>query len=400
MTPPVPPHRDIGPPDPGGPGAASSFDVVVAGAGPAGFAAAICATQHGRRVALLDPSGATQEKACGEGLLPAGVAALDRMGVRLPAKAVWPLAGVAYQDDRRRIQAAFASDARALGVKRSLLSAALRARAGALGVTVLRQRLLGLALDEAGVRVRTDAGTLRGHFLVGADGLHSRVRRLAGLELPSRPRAVGWPAWWPAWLRPRLARATPPRRFGLRRHYARAPFSPLIEVYLGDGVEAYVTPVAPDCINLAMLTERPATGWDAHLAAFPALVARLEGVPAGAVAGAGPFWRSVRAVAAGRVALVGDAAGYVDAVTGEGVSLALVAAEAWAASLDAPVPAEAYARAIRPARRHYAWHARLLLACLRRRWLLGPALAALTRCPRLVRGWVRAAVALPEPKSR
>lgn len=373
------------------------FDVLVAGAGPAGLAAAICAAQRGRTVALLDPCGATQHKACGEGLLAAGVAALGRMGVRLPAQAVWPLAGVAYQNERRRVQARFAPDGPALGVARPVLSAALRARAEALGVAFVRGRLLAYALDNAGVRASTDAGTLHAHHLVGADGLHSRVRRLAGLQLPDRSSERTWPSWWPMRLRPRLARAASPRRFGLRRHYARAPFSPFIEVYLGDAIEAYVTPVAPDSITVAVLTERPASGWDAHLAAFPALKARLEGVPAEPVAGAGPFWQPVRAVAAGRVALVGDAAGYVDAVTGEGVSLALVAAEAWAASLEAPAPAKAYARAIRPARRHYAWHARFLLACLRQRWLVAPALATLARCPRLLDGWVRAAVRLPVP---
>lgn len=354
-------------------------DVLVAGAGPAGLAAAICAAQRGLTVTVLDPVGAVQHKACGEGLMPAGVAALARMQVQLPKTACWPLAGVAYRSGRRRVQARFGPREVAFGVARNVLSEALRRRASALGVAFVRGRLRALEGSETGVVATTDAGATHANFLVGADGLHSRTRRLAGLEAPA---------------------AGGPRRFGLRRHFAQAPYSPFIEVYLGAGQEAYVTPVAADRINVAFLTEDPAAGWDAHVNAFPALRARLTGAPADAVAGAGPFWRPTHGIARGRVALVGDAAGYVDAVTGEGVSLALLAAEAWAAALSATAPDRAYARAMRPARRHYAGHARLLLACLRHRWVVAPALVVLGWFPRLLQAWVRAAVTLPAPASR
>ena len=355
---------------------ATKLDVLVAGAGPAGLAAAICAAQRGLTVTVLDPVGAVQNKACGEGLMPAGVAALARMQVQLPERACWPLAGVAYQSGRRRIQARFGPQQVAFGVARNVLSEALRRRASALGVAFVRGRLRALDASETGVVAATDLGAMHASFLVGADGLHSRTRRLAGLEAPA---------------------AGGPRRFGLRRHFTQAPYSPFIEVYLGAGREAYVTPVDANRINVAFLTENPAAGWEAHVDAFPTLRARLTGPPADAVAGAGPFWRPTHGIARGRVALVGDAAGYVDAVTGEGVSLALLAAEAWAAALPATAPDRAYARAMRPARRHYAGHARLLLACLRHRWLVEPALVVLGWFPRLLQAWVRAAVTLPAP---
>jgi len=94
-------------------------------------------------------------------------------------------------------------------------------------------------------------------------------------------------------------------------------------VHWSGGAEAYVTPVAGDLVGVAVLSAVRRT-YDEHLALFGRLAERLRGRPAvTAVRGAGPFRRRARALRAGRVLLVGDAAGYVDALTGEGVSLAV-----------------------------------------------------------------------------
>ncbi len=89
--------------------------------------------------------------------------------------------------------------------------------------------------------------------------------------------------------------------------------------------EAYVTPVADDCVGIAILTSRQGR-FEQHLDAFPALRELTDGHPHEPDRAAGPLRQRVRGRVAGRVLLVGDAAGYVDALTGEGLGLAFAAA--------------------------------------------------------------------------
>ena len=118
--------------------------------------------------------------------------------------------------------------------------------------------------------------------------------------------------------------------------------------------EAYVTPVADDTVGVAVLssTRKP---YDEHLAAFPALLERLDGAEhASQTRGAGPLRQGARRRTAGRVLLVGDAAGYVDALTGEGVSLALGQAAAAVRAVADGDPA-AYDAEWRRLTRRYRW---------------------------------------------
>jgi flavin-dependent dehydrogenase len=124
-------------------------------------------------------------------------------------------------------------------------------------------------------------------------------------------------------------RAPRRRRFGVRRHYRLDPWTDLVEVHWGDGVEAYVTPVAADEVGVAMLWGGGGEGFDALLARFPELQARLTTAPVVSHdRGAGPFRQRARAMARGRVVLIGDAAGYLDAISGEGLGLSFQQAEA------------------------------------------------------------------------
>jgi flavin-dependent dehydrogenase len=133
-----------------------------------------------------------------------------------------------------------------------------------------------------------------------------------------------------------------------------APWTDLVEVHWTPGAEAYVTPVAPDIVGVALLFAKPvpdgppdaaAGDFAARLAAFPALLDRLGGaVPASTVRGAGPMRQDARRRVDGRVLLVGDASGYVDALTGEGISVGLAQAAALAACLADGRPAD-YERA-------------------------------------------------------
>jgi flavin-dependent dehydrogenase len=87
-----------------------------------------------------------------------------------------------------------------------------------------------------------------------------------------------------------------------------------------------VTPVADDCVGIAVLSSTRG-GFDRHFGAFGELRDRTHGYAHGQDRAAGPMRQRVRTRTSGRVLLVGDAAGYVDALTGEGMGLAFGAAE-------------------------------------------------------------------------
>jgi flavin-dependent dehydrogenase len=177
-----------------------------------------------------------------------------------------------------------------------VLHSALSARAAELGVERVTARVERLEQDADGV----SAGGIRGSWLFGADGLHSTVRRLAGLE-PGAPSAR--------------------RRFGITRHFAVAPWSDLIEIHWAPRAEVYVTPLAPDLVGVSLLGA-PRTDFDETIAGIPALASRLRGLSSSTgLKGAGPFRQRASAPSRGRVLLVGDASGYVDAITGEGLRL-------------------------------------------------------------------------------
>jgi flavin-dependent dehydrogenase len=346
-------------------------DLVVVGGGPAGLAVAIAAALRGLEPVVLERRALPADKACGEGILPAGVKALEALGVRphLDPASVSPLRAV------RWIDGALAAEARlprpgGLGVRRTALSAALAGRARALGVDVRAGVPVRSHRRRASdVVVETGAGEVRGRLLVAADGLASAVRRREGLDLP--------------------AGAAP--RFGVRRHFACAPWSDGVEVHFGEGVEAYVTPAGPGRVGVAFLCEDAARRpHEQLLRRFPALAGRLGGAPHDSpAAGAGPLARRAAARTADRLVLVGDAGGYVDAITGEGLSLAfegaLALAQALPGALARGAPREALLAWEKGEERRfarYATTARIVLGLARRPAARRHALAFLGRHPR------------------
>lgn len=292
--------------------------VVVVGAGPAGLATAICAAQRGLSVQVFDKQRHPIDKACGEGLLPSGLAALERMGAlrHLDRNESAAFDAIVYVQQGTRAEGKLPAPG-GLGVRRLALSAALKARALELGVVV--HEATGIRSHEvtsAGVALQTDTGDVTADVLIGADGLHSPTRERAGLS----------------------AGVAPLRRFGLRRHVQVTPWGRAVEVHFSRGLEAYVTPAGLQRVGIAFLWEAGAVEGDvtfeALLAHFPALEAQVRGRPFDSTArGAGPLWQRVKQLVAPRLALVGDAAGYVDAITGEGMTQAFEGAEALAAVL-------------------------------------------------------------------
>ncbi len=202
-------------------------DAVVVGGGPAGLAFAAFAAERGLDVLVLERREGPLDKACGEGLLPAGVRALEPLGIlaRVDAADRALLRAIRWID-------AVAGEARlalpppgGVAIRRTALSAALLERAREAGAEV-RQ---GAAVVRH--RRRSDAIVAEGPFgeaaarvLVAADGLNSPTRRREGLALP-----------------PRL-----PARYGIRRHFAVSPWSEEVEVHFGERTEAYVWPSGPE----------------------------------------------------------------------------------------------------------------------------------------------------------
>jgi len=299
------------------PGPQVDVDVLVAGAGPVGLATALMAARAGFEVAVVEPRLDPVDKACGEGLMPAAVAALHRLGVEPAGRAFH---GIAYVDARTgRCARAKFSGGPGLGVRRTELHQLMAAAADAAGV----QRIPGSVHDIRQVGNEVLAAGYRARWLVAADGLHSTVRRELGLDRPSPGRP----------------------RYGLRRHFAVAPWTDLVQVHWADDAEAYVTPVSDAVVGVAVLTGVRGITFDQWLQRFPVLAARLAGAqPVSAVRGAGPLGQGSARRVAGRVLLVGDAAGYVDALTGEGISVGMAQAQAAVTCLAAGDP-DAYERA-------------------------------------------------------
>lgn len=357
-------------PEPPGGSGRDVLDVLIVGGGPAGLATAIAARLAGLSTLVVDRARPPLDKACGEGLMPDAAARLAELGVRVPPGASLAFRGIRYVDGDLAAEGVFPGGGSGLGVRRLALHEALVRRAEEVGVE-LRWGVAVEGLSEGGegneggiaTGITTGDGVLAARFLVGADGLRSRVRRWAGLDGPAQPAGS--------------------QRFGVRRHFALAPWCDLVEVHWGPGAEAYVTPVAPGQVGVAILWSEPAKGFDDLLGRFPALAARLAGAEAlSRDRGTGPLAQRVRGVVRGRLALVGDAAGYLDAITGEGMAVAFHQAAALGRALAAGDLAP-YAAAHRRIARLPDLMTRLVLGLERRPRLRRRALRALAADPAL-----------------
>jgi flavin-dependent dehydrogenase len=331
---------------------ARALDLIVVGGGPAGLATAIEAARRGMAVAVIERRDGVIDKACGEGLMPPAVRELREMGVQVAGGR--PFAGIRYVANGAAAEARFRGN-HGVGLRRTALHEALVARAADLGV-------VRVAAEVAEVRQTAEyveAGGLRGRWLAAADGLHSRIRRSLRLAAPPRH----------------------PPRHGIRRHFRSEPWSDLVEVHWDEQGEAYVTPVGEELVGVAVLFTGRGS-FDAWLARFPSIAARL-GPAASAPEGAGPFEQRVARRVVGRIALVGDAAGFLDPLTGEGVGLGIAAGRALVRCLVSKGGIEGYERQWRCLTRRY-WFVTAALLRLRQVPALRRRLVPiLQRCPAL-----------------
>jgi flavin-dependent dehydrogenase len=331
-------------------------DLLVIGGGPVGLATSLYAAQRGLDVTVLEPrlgphpATAVIDKACGEGIMPGGLRALATVNVDPVGLS---LKGIRYVGAAgRSVETAF-RDGPGRGVRRTALHRSLVEAVDRAGVEVAPVSADLISQDGRGVTVATRrqrggrGTTLRARYVVAADGLHSPARRALGLEAPARPRSSA--------------------RHGLRRHSAISPWSEHVEVHWSDAGEAYVTPVSADVVGVAVLTDRRVP-YDELLRSFPELCDRLDGAPAvSRVMGAGPFRQKAIRRVAGRVLLVGDASGYVDALTGEGIAVGVAQAREAVRSLAAGDPA-AYEGAWRRVTWRSATLTQVLVQATRARW--------------------------------
>lgn len=331
-----------------------STDVFVIGGGPAGIAAAIAARRRGFDVTLADCSVPPIDKACGEGVMPDGLAAARALGIHLEDTGAQPFRGLRFCAGDS-VEASF--PAPGLGLRRTALHEILVDRAADAGVRMLwGTRVTGLAAEG----VIADDRLVRARWIVGADGSQSRVRRWAGLESYRRDT----------------------RRYGFRRHYRMPLWTEFMEIHWADRCQMYITPVGPEEICAVVISRDPHLRLDDAIPQFPAVARRLGGVPPATLERGGlSASRILRSVWRGRVVLVGDASGSVDAITGEGLCVLFQQARALAAALEAGDPARYRAEHRRIGRRPALMGDLMLLlenARLRRR-----AMRAMSADPRL-----------------
>lgn len=165
----------------------------------------------------------------------------------------------------------------------------------------------------------------------------------------------------------------------MRQHFAITPWTDFVEVHWSAEAELYITPVGPGLVGVAVLSGRRAS-YATQLADFPAVRDRLPSGAATSVRGAGPLRQPVRRRVAGRVLLVGDAAGYVDALTGEGIAVALACGRALVDCIARDEP-QRYEREWLRASRRYRWITGSLLWARGRRHVQPMIVPAAERAP-------------------
>ena len=296
-------------------------EALIVGGGPAGLAASIALRQSGIECAVIEARSPAIDKACGEGLMPDSRETLAQLGIALDESDGYLFRGIRFENSVHHVDAYFPSGT-GIGVRRPHLHTLLATRAEEAGARLMWNSRIQLPADDAaagpGAGTETHRTALvngepiRFRWLIGADGQASSVRKWAGLDR-ARTRSL---------------------RFGFRTHYRIAPWSEFVEVHWGRFGQLYVTPVASDCVCVVYITRNPRCDRANILGDFPEMARRLKNAEVvsqqrGAVTASCKLHR----VATDFVALIGDASGSADAITGEGLAISFRQAHALAESI-------------------------------------------------------------------
>jgi flavin-dependent dehydrogenase len=372
-------------------------DVLVIGAGPAGSALANQLARAGFDVRLADRKAFPREKPCGEFLSPECAPYLAQLGLREPLAALGPRLvrgmhlhghGAQALGHFRAVGAHAATAAAGFGIRRTRFDQLLLDGAVQAGATWLpRHDFVALQRDDSGrvvgATLRDGGGSLhacRARWVVGADGVHSRVARTLGVQRPT------------PWL----------DQFALVAHFDGVEPRATAEVHLFAGGFFAATTVDASLysVNLVVprrtLRARGTGDWDefvaGHFDRAPAFGERLAGSRRTTPwRGIGPLAYTTRRQTFAGAALCGDACGYVDPLTGEGIYFALFGARALGSALTEAMhePARAAAAldgyAVRRRREvgPRLWAAAALQRALRQPWLVRAFLQQAARWPSL-----------------
>ncbi len=317
-------------------------EVAVVGAGPAGAAAALFAARRGHRVVVFDKQAFPRDKPCGEGLMPGGRPALRELGLEdaIVSGGAPPLQGIQFGlAGQPPVAVPFpehAGEQAGLGIRRLTFDARL---VDALGHDSHVQfhpqtEARDIRRGDGGIAsVITAAGEVRARVVVVADGLRSPFRHRLGWTVGPRP----------------------PYRYGIVAHWTMdAPVDPWVRITFDHGLEVYEGPVAGNqrMVGLLCYQDRMREFGGRLEARYREIARALR--PAlrdadlvGSVSAVGPFWHHASTVAQDGVFLIGDAAGFTDPITGEGVAAGLRQARAFAAALESVNPERTYRQAHR-----------------------------------------------------